>query len=77
MVSSFTPPVDAGLVWLPIKELKRPLVPVIDSAKVASMVQALAGQDSSYESNKDNVEPVFPAVDVLHVFEGNKHYFFA
>ncbi|KAF2140458.1 uncharacterized protein K452DRAFT_288541 [Aplosporella prunicola CBS 121167] len=67
---------------IPLKDILRPIPPVIDSPKVDSMVQTLRGEACSYVPTPapENIEPgKLPPVDVLHYHSAsqNKNYYFA
>ncbi|KZF24041.1 sulfiredoxin [Xylona heveae TC161] len=56
-----------GITWIPLKDILRPIQPVLDESKVESMVCTLANpaEKYTYRPDADESETPLPAVDVL------------
>lgn len=65
--------------YVPLREIRRPIPPVLDKQKIESMVLTLKGTPMESSTCKvENMTPgELPAIDVFKVRESGKNYYFA
>lgn len=64
--------------YLPLKEISRPIPPVLDEDKIAKMVETLkSSQKTSSDGQENDQEPALPPPDVLVIRKNGKTHYFA
>ncbi|KAK9477725.1 ParB/Sulfiredoxin [Lipomyces japonicus] len=63
-----------NIVFLPLDQIRRPIVPVLDEAKIASMIKTL--EDSSAKMTNPDLDDGLPPIDILRVRRDGQDYYF-